>query len=267
MFDSESSLVRPIPERRSSPAPMIWEDVEDARGHEKYVLDGRRRYKSSTFALLELPEIDTTVDDVSDSDKTEEDSVDTEIAEVLQAIENGRSQGYDEGFAAGYEEGMAKAREEISRGLEEAIATEMPRIHSIASEFEAAMAGVELELGQRLAQLSLAVGEGIAKAHIKQHPEDIIPIIREIIASDSALSGRPKLRIHNADLEVIRAHLEDELTGLGWTIVADATVTPGGCRVTSAEAEADSTWESRVESVRDHVLRLFEHGENEENAE
>ncbi|MFD2437126.1 FliH/SctL family protein [Modicisalibacter luteus] len=90
--------------------------------------------------------------------------------------------------------------------------------------------------------------------------------MRELLHAEPALSGRPRLWLHPADLTLVKGHLGAEFEAAGWQLQPDDTISRGGCRATSSSGELDATLESRWESITQQVRRRHKDGQNEEQA-
>jgi flagellar assembly protein FliH len=55
--------------------------------------------------------------------------------------------------------------------------------------------------------------------------------------------------LHADDVALVREYLGDDLQAAGWTMLSDASITRGGCRVQAASGELDATLETRWERV------------------
>jgi flagellar assembly protein FliH len=82
------------------------------------------------------------------------------------------------------------------------------------------------------------------------HPEVVLPVIREAIASIPQGSLHPRLMLHPQDAALVRSVLDaNQITPAPWRIVEDARLERGGCRVETATSELDASVESRWKAV------------------
>lgn len=167
------------------------------------------------------------------------------------AYAEGLEQGKQAGFEQGLEEGRQAGEQELQRQTEQTLAP----LLSLAEQFQDALANLDNEIAERLADLALTTGRQLAGEALEEKPEQILVIVRELLHVEPALSGRPRLWLHPADLILVKAQLGAEFEAAGWQLQPDDLITRGGCRATSASGELDATFESRWETVVGKVRR------------
>ncbi|MFD2189678.1 flagellar assembly protein FliH [Pistricoccus aurantiacus] len=172
-----------------------------------------------------------------------------------QAHEAGYAEGHEEGrkdgYAKGLEEGRAQGLQELEQQSRQTLAALLPLIES----FNQALAQRDEKIADSLVELALATGHQLAGEALKETPEQIVEIVRELLHLEPALSGHPRLRLHPQDLTLVKDIMEQELATLGWRLQADDQLTRGGCRVTSDSGELDATWEQRCAGVMEQIRR------------
>ena len=168
-----------------------------------------------------------------------------------QGLETGHAEGYQTGLAEGLEQGRAQAREEFEQRIRETLTP----LYPLAESFGSALNELDGVVAEELVELALATGRQLAGEALKARPKQVLEIVRRLLHTEPAMSGRPRLWLHPRDHALVEAHLGHELQAAGWTLQPDDQVTRGGCRVTSANGELDATWESRWEAVKRQVRR------------
>ena len=73
----------------------------------------------------------------------------------------------------------------------------------------------------------------------------ILPLVREVLGDASTAPAPAMLRVHADDAELIRQTLGAELDAAGWTLIVDAAIERGGCRVQTRFGETDATLQTR----------------------
>lgn len=152
-----------------------------------------------------------------------------EDAERIKMI---NQQAYREGYEAGYTRGAAQA------------AAEAQRLAALLDAAQQQMAGLEHRIAEDLVRLALTLARALVRESLKVHPEVIEAIVRETVRDVPPFGQTMRLKLHPDDAALIDAHLAKEL-GAEWCVVADASITRGGCRVETANCEIDATIESR----------------------
>lgn len=185
--------------------------------------------------------------------KAQRDKVMAEAREAghREGREAGHAEGFEAGFAEGLEQGRQQAREEHERLVRDTLAPLKP----LAEHFASALEELDATLGEDLVDLAMATGRQLAGEALKARPKQVLEIIRALLHTEPAMSGKPRLWLHPRDHELVEEHLGHELAAAGWDLQPDDQVSRGGCRVTSANGELDATWESRWAAVKRQVRR------------
>ncbi|GAB2798618.1 flagellar assembly protein FliH [Halomonas shantousis] len=180
-------------------------------------------------------------------------------AQQRKAYDTGHQKGYEaghgEGYEAGYQKGLAEGRtageQELSRQTHQTLAP----LAGLAAEFRDALAQLDDQLADHLTELALTVGRQLALETLEARPEAVVNLVRELLHTEPALSGRPRLWLHPADLTMVKAHLGAELDAQGWQTLPDETLTRGGCRASSASGGFDASVEARWTAILDQRRR------------
>lgn len=175
-----------------------------------------------------------------------------------QARQQAREQGYREGFAeareAGYAAGLEEGRRQGELELQQQLQQTLQPLQGLAAQFSAALAQLDEQIAAQLVDLALVTGRQLAGEALEAHPEQILEIVRELLHSEPALSGQPRLWLHPADLLLVKAHLGAELEAAGWRLQPDGEISRGGCRASAASGELDASrerrWETLVAQIR-----------------
>lgn len=187
------------------------------------------------------------------------------LAAAQKEAEELRKQGKAQGLAEGKAEGLASGREEgIAAGREQALAEQKERLAALVetlvtglTEFDRTRRELE-EAGVRdVLELSIAIAERVTKRQGKLDASVAVLNAAEALKMVSHASD-VRLAIHPDQ----KATLEDALPRLKlqWPtlkhveIVADAMVTPGGCRLFTAQGEVDGDLDEQIKRVVSDLL-------------
>jgi flagellar assembly protein FliH len=167
----------------------------------------------------------------------------------VDGISAGRTEGYEAGHAEGLIKGIAAGHDagHIERldAAREQGAAEAQRLQSMAHAFAGAIKGLEEEMGQALLTMALDIARQVLHSQLSIQPESMIGVVREVIHTHCGTGGPHRLYLHPADLELVRQHLQEELTDAHWRLFADETITRGGCRAQTPHGEIDAQLETR----------------------
>ena len=178
--------------------------------------------------------------------------------------EEARQEGYRDGFEEGHREGHAQGLDEGRRQGEEETARQRTQtlapLAELARGFGEALATLDQGVAEDLVELALATGRQLAGDALREQPEQILALIRELIHDEPSLNGKTRLWLHPDDLAVVEQELSAELAAAGWKLHPDDQLSRGGCRVTSPSGELDASWESRWEAISNQVRRRNQPG-------
>lgn len=161
------------------------------------------------------------------------------LAEELQRVRDaahaeGMSAGHVEGQALGYQAGYEQGRQQgFEAGLAD-VHAQAAQLAALAASFGEALAAVEHDLADDVAQLALDIAQQVVRQHVKHDPAALVAAVREVLAAEPALSGSPHVAVNPADLPIVEAYLQEELDALGWSVRTDAAIERGGCRAHAA---------------------------------
>jgi flagellar assembly protein FliH len=164
------------------------------------------------------------------------------VDDLERLHESSRSEGRAEGLAEGRRLAAAEAAQLKQLGA--ALAQARQELEEQASE---AVLSLAIDLARQVLQEALQVKR-----------ELLLPVVRTAMRSLPTLAQPAQLVLNPADVELVRAHLGEELRLSGWQVVEDHRIQPGGCRLTSPHCEVDATLASRWKRVlaalgRDHA--------------
>lgn len=177
---------------------------------------------------------------------------DVELAQLrLQALQAGEA----EGFRQGYDSGQALGRDQAMAEVHAVAA----QLRTLALALPAALRGAEHEISENLLALALDIARQVLGQALALDTGAILPVVRELLQAEPALSGSPQLVLHPDDAVLVRQHLAEDLQAAGWRIRADASCQRGGCRVLAASGEQDASLPGRWERVTAALVKTAMH--------
>lgn len=148
-----------------------------------------------------------------------------------------RATAAEEGREAGYQAGLALARAEAER------------LRALADAAERALAESEKRLANEVLDLALEIARQILRTDIRVRRESLLTVVREAIAALPQGVTAPLLALNPGDVDLVRAHVGDELAAGGFRVVEDHRVEPGGLRISAPSCELDATLATRWRRV------------------
>ena len=169
-----------------------------------------------------------------------------EIASQFQkAEESGHKQGYEEGYKSGFQEGQNNGYQEGRQQGESEIKIELNQVNTIFANLDQHIKTIDQQIAQDLLALAINLTKKMITQAITIHPELILPIVQEAIRHLPNTGQHPRLFLHPADAEIVRQHLNEQLTQDNWEIREDNQLEKGGCRIEAGGGEIDATIETR----------------------
>lgn len=154
-----------------------------------------------------------------------------------QGLAQGREQGYVQGLAEGREAAAEELRQQVRQTLEP--------LRALCLSFDEALREVDGQVASQLGQVALDLAGRLAGKALSVQAEHVEVLVRQMLACDPLLAGKPELSLSPDDLPWVHSSLGDELDAAGWSLHADPAILPGGCRITSTAGELDATRQTR----------------------
>ncbi|MFW7349429.1 MAG: flagellar assembly protein FliH [Pigmentiphaga sp.] len=148
-------------------------------------------------------------------------------------VERIKTAAFDEGYAAGYDHGSAAARREAEQ------------LQAMARAASGVFDRFETDLAPRLLELAAEIARQVIQRELALDNNVILAVVRD--AFNQLMGGETgkQLLLHPSDVQLVRAHLGEELELGQWKIVEDAGVEAGGCRISTQQSDIDATLGTR----------------------
>jgi len=163
-------------------------------------------------------------------------------AEVLQAA---REQAYHEGFAHGHDAGSQEVRDALEASLRRAAEETAVRLGLVLNTTRDQLKRNEVAISRHILDLACEVARQVVRRELQADPQALLPVVQEALRELVDDSLPATLRLHPDDLAVMKGALQETLGDDAPALVADTSITPGGCRVESAATTVDATLEKR----------------------
>jgi flagellar assembly protein FliH len=155
---------------------------------------------------------------------------------------SGREQsGYEAGQAQGYAEATLKAQQ--------ARAADKERFDGLLEQLQVRFDELSSQTADALLDLALDIAGQVLRHEVQTRRDGILPVVREALAFVIETYAHPTVRLAPADFDLVRESLRGDGQLHGCRVVADAAMTPGGCRVETPQGEVDATLATRWRRV------------------
>ena len=162
-----------------------------------------------------------------------------------QARAEAQQQGHAEGREQGYAQGLAEGRQAAAEELRQQLSQTLEPLRSLCQSFDDALREVDGQVAGQLGQVAIELAARLAGKAMAVQPEQVEALVRQMLACEPVLAGKPALHLSSDDLPWVQSCLGEELAAAGWSLQADPHILPGGCRLLSAAGELDATRQVR----------------------
>jgi flagellar assembly protein FliH len=177
-------------------------------------------------------------------------------AEAARITERASSEGYDAGFRRGHEAGQRAGQEEAfaaAKGAFEADQTQtLAALRAVMDEYEGRKRDLFIAARQDVVRFAARLAEKVTRQVGAVRPESAVA---NLDAAMRIVESATDMVVHvsPADRDVIAKFAESLDSTIrearNITIVADDTVAPGGCRVSTTAVEVDATLDTQIARI------------------
>lgn len=171
--------------------------------------------------------------------KAREDAVDQVRTDAL------KQEGYAQGFAQGHAEATLEAQRRMSDFIANQGRVVAQNFAQLFASAQAQLADAEQVMARGTLELACEVARQILRQELSVNANVLQPVIREALGLLVAETKSAVVRLNPLDLAVLQEGVRAEFPDMSLTLVADATLTRGGCLIESAGTVVDGTLEKR----------------------
>lgn len=161
--------------------------------------------------------------------------------DVDALVEAARQSGYQDG----YRNGLA-ALESYKQAQAEQMAHYMnEQVGALVSTMQERLDALEQQLAGRVAGVALELARQVVRSELVERPELVVDVAEDALSAMLSSARQITLRLNPEDHALVQGQLSESLQSRGARVVADPSVSRGGCLVDSDIALVDATVESR----------------------
>ncbi|MEA3393323.1 MAG: FliH/SctL family protein [Pseudomonadota bacterium] len=159
--------------------------------------------------------------------------------------QEGYAKGFAEGLAQGHGQAMLEAQEQVNAFLNNQGQDTARQLAALVASAHAQLDAAEQVAARGMLELACELARQVLRHEISTNPNALLPVIREALTPLIADSKSTVLKLHPLDLDMLEDVLRAEYPSLPLTLLADATITRGGCQIQSTGTQIDGTLEKR----------------------
>ncbi|WP_428036802.1 FliH/SctL family protein [Amphritea sp.] len=162
------------------------------------------------------------------------------------AYQEGLQQGRDEGLQKGLEEGRASGRQQGLAAARAEIDAQLQLLSALQQQLNQPLQQVSAQVEQVVVELITEMAEAVIGAQIELDSAAVIKAVEDAIAQLPQTGAEIKIILHPDDVPQL-----EPLLALNerWSLVEEATLSRGGCKVVSGYGLLDNTVERRFDAA------------------
>ena len=153
-------------------------------------------------------------------------------------------------------EGRQAALAEVDRMIQRQLSTVIPALRQAILDIHQAKQAWLVQWETANIHLATEIAKRLIRGELSRQPEIPLTLIREALQL-AANSGYVRLLLNPDDHQALQSQVQllvREMSGLGETqILADASISPGGCRVETRFGSIDQTFEAQLARVEEEL--------------
>ncbi len=180
-------------------------------------------------------------------------------ASFQEGFEQGRREGYQAGAAQGRQDGYDSGRGQgLQQGREEGRRETLVSFDSLAGPLDAALSALksvqedyQAAVRREVVDLVAKVARQVIRCELALQPVQLLALVDETLAAMPPVREGIEVYLNPGELQRI---LEiDPERARGWSLIADARLEPGECRVHAGGHEADAGCRQRLEACMEQL--------------
>jgi len=199
----------------------------------------------------------------------------SEQGQYRDAVADGFQQGLDKGYQEGHESGLNQGRaagheqghqEGLEAGREEGRREVLAAFEGLAAPLEAVLAQVhQLQddyhsaLRKEVVDLVAKVARQVIRCELALQPTQLLSLVDETLAVMPPSPEGIEIYLHPEECQRIRELAPERVSE--WTLIPDARLEHGECRVKAGDREADAGCHQRLNACMDQVRAQLIDGE------
>lgn len=156
-----------------------------------------------------------------------------------------RQEGYAEGFAQGHAQATVEAQRQITDYIANQGQEAARHFAQLLASAQSQLADAEQVMARGVLELACELARQVLRHELSVNPNALQPVIREALAMLLAETKSAVIRLNPLDIEVLEDVIRAEFSSMSLTLIADTTLTRGGCLIESAGTVLDGTLEKR----------------------
>jgi len=168
-----------------------------------------------------------------------------ETAPPDERVAEAREQAYAEGFRHGHDAGAQSVRDAMEASMRRTAEETAVRMAQLLRTTREHLKHSEHEISRHILEIAVDLARQVVRRELVQDPTQLQGVVSEAMSQliDDGLPAT--IRMNPADLALMKGALLETVGEPAPELVADASITPGGCVLESRTNSVDATVEKR----------------------
>jgi flagellar assembly protein FliH len=184
------------------------------------------------------------------------DDTRAEAAKIIAEAQQQARQIREQAKIDGRRDAVAQAEQSMQAKVAQQLQFLLPAIQEAVVEVQRERKAWVARWEQNAIALTAAMAERVVRREIKADPQITLDLVREALHLASGL-GQLQIRLHPQDYATLQSNLKtlvEQMKQLAPTeVIADAAISPGGCRVDTQFGSIDQQIHSQLERIRQEL--------------
>ena len=161
------------------------------------------------------------------------------------ALDEARQQAYAEGFQHGHDAGAKEVRDAMEAAMRRTAEETAVRMAQLLRNTSDHLKASEAKIARHILELACDLARQVVRRELKADHASLQPVIVEALRElvDDGLPAT--VRMNPADLALMKGALQETLGHATPELVADPSISPGGCLIESSTTTVDATIQKR----------------------
>ncbi|MBX3609673.1 MAG: flagellar assembly protein FliH [Hydrogenophaga sp.] len=182
---------------------------------------------------------------VDGSDNTPSLPTEETLSAAAAHMDDVRQSAYNEGFQHGHDAGAQSVRDAMEATMRRTAEETAVRMAQLLRNTRDHLKHNEQEISRHILELACDLARQVLRQELSQQPMHLLPVVHEALGQLIDDGAPATVRMHPADLALMKGALLETLGDNPPEFEADPTITPGGCLVEARTNSVDATVEKR----------------------
>ncbi|MCL1050895.1 flagellar assembly protein H [Shewanella abyssi] len=158
---------------------------------------------------------------------------------------SGEEEGQQTGYAAGFNQGRIEGQQKGKDSIDEQLNSILTPISALQSVLEEGHNQQILQQQSLILDLVRRVALQVIRCELTLQPQQILALIEETLAALPDDPSKVKIHLEPSAVDKLKELAADKIHS--WSLVPDASISAGGCRIVSETSDADASVETRLD--------------------